>query len=183
MALSTGAKGCLVILAVAILLPLGFAAYIGISPWVQRTFGPRPTPVPTSTAKELAQEAERERQEAERERQEAAVSYQVVLTRAKFRAVVVSPAYRNMQAMRALGDRLRSDFNSEPLVIVAIFDNARAASMADRMLDSGGSLDPDSDRFYDQHYIGNYSKNTGTGHHAFTILVQGLSGPQTDIQY
>lgn len=110
-------------------------------------------------------------------------SYQLVHTRGKVRVVVVSPACRTLKAMRALGDRLRSDFLSEQMVIVAIFDDARAASMYDRMVDSGGSLDADSDLFYDKHSIGNYTKNSRTGHHVFTIWLQGGSGPQTDIQY
>jgi hypothetical protein len=43
------------------MLPLGFVDYFEVSPRVQRTLGPRPTPVPTKTAEQVAKEAERQR--------------------------------------------------------------------------------------------------------------------------
>ncbi len=90
-------------------------------------------------------------------------SYRIVESRASIRVIVVAPACDNLDSMKALGDKLRSEFAAEPSVIAMIFDDRRAASMYDRMLDAGGSLGSKENHFYDKHTVGNYTKNVNTG--------------------
>jgi len=113
----------------------------------------------------------------------ATSNYRLVESRGMMHIIFVSPACRNLEAMKALGDRLRADFADERIVGVVIFDDMRAARMYDRMIDSGGTLGARLDRFYGRHMIGNYSKNVNTSYHEYAIMLQGLDGPQVDINY
>ncbi len=110
-------------------------------------------------------------------------SYRLVESRASVRVIFVEPACDNLESMKALGDRLRTDFAAESIIIGMIFDNLRAAQMYDRMLDAGGSLGAREDSFYDKHNIGNYSKNVNTGFHQYIIMLQGGNGHQIEIDY
>lgn len=110
-------------------------------------------------------------------------SYRLVESRASIRVIFVEPACDDLESMKALGDKLRTDFSAESIIIAMIFDDLRAAKMYDRMLDAGGSLGAEEDRFYDKHNIGNYSKNLNTGFHQYIITLQGADGHQVEINY
>jgi len=85
--------------------------------------------------------------------------------------------------MAALGNKLRNDFAAEQIVFVLIFDDMRAAELWDKMLDAAGSLGAREDRFYDKHRIGSYGKNNHSAFHQYIITLQGLDGPQHEINY
>ncbi len=109
--------------------------------------------------------------------------YTIVETRASMRIVFVPPSCRNLEAMAALGNKLRNDFAAEQIVFVLIFDDMRAAELWDKMLDAAGSLGAREDRFYDKHRIGSYGKNNHSAFHQYIITLQGLDGPQHEINY
>ncbi len=66
MAMSTSFRGCLVVLGGIVLIVLLGVAIEEVPPWARRTFGPKPTPIPTLTAQQLAQKAEAQRIAAQR---------------------------------------------------------------------------------------------------------------------
>jgi len=110
-------------------------------------------------------------------------SYRLVESRASMRIVFVEPACDNLDSMKALGDELRTDFAAESIVAVLIFDDMRAANMYDLMVDEPDSFSVKEDHFYDKCMIGSYHKNVNTGLHNLLIGLQGLDGPEVEINY
>ena len=100
-------------------------------------------------------------------------AYKVVLSRAAMRIAVISPKDRTPDKLRALCQRLKTDFAAMPIVLIMVFDDPKAAAMYDRMVASGGSLGEATDTYYDQHTVANYSRNRNTGHNQYTYWPQG----------
>lgn len=62
--MSVAKKGCLAFLGACVLLGVFLATVQVIGSWAHRTFGPKPTPVPTKTTAEIAGEEKRQRDAA-----------------------------------------------------------------------------------------------------------------------
>ena len=97
------------------------------------------------------------------------------------RTIVIDPKHRNFKNMKTLGDTLRKDTASDRNAIVFVYDDARAAAMQrdaanDKLSGADGA-------FYDQHSIGNYTRNINTGYHTLEIFLDGLNGTVTEINY
>lgn len=107
-------------------------------------------------------------------------TYQLVETRAKIRVIVVSPSCRNLEAMKALGKKLRDDFRADAVFMVKVFDNVVAARLFHRMATSSDwSLGDKDGRFYDKHNIGNYLPKP----QSFEIMLEGLGGPMQTVSF
>jgi hypothetical protein len=90
------------------------------------------------------------------------------------RVISVEPTSLNLESMKALGKTLSEEFAAAPIVGVLIFDDMRAASMYDRMIDSADlSLGAEKDRFYDRHHIASYNKNKYSGLDRLVIEIPG----------
>ncbi len=88
------------------------------------------------------------------------------------KAILISPDYLNEADMTALGEKLKSDTQKYRRVFIWVYTDRRAAEMRKRTDElRGGDLD-----LYDKHFVGQYTKNTYTGHHEFTILFGGVKG-------
>jgi hypothetical protein len=110
-------------------------------------------------------------------------SYQLVESRGGVRVIVVRPSCKNLKAMKALGEKLRSDFAGKSFISVQIFDNMRAVKMFDQTLNAAGDRGTEPSRFYDTHNIGSYVKNANTGMNQYLIWLQGYNdnGPEVEI--
>ncbi len=107
-------------------------------------------------------------------------AYQLVETRAKVRVIVVSPSCRNLEAMNALGKKLRDDFRADSVFMVKVFDNLAAARLFHRMVTSSdGSLGDKDAKLYDKHNIGNYLPKP----ESFEIMLEGLDGPMQTVSF
>ena len=109
-----------------------------------------------------------------------AVPYTIVESRGGMRIAVIDSRNRTEKALRVLGDELRHDFASGPIVIVGVFDSPKAAAMYDRMTDSPEvSLGRSADEFYDHHMVANYS----SGDRSYHYWPNGARGKQFDVKY
>ena len=90
------------------------------------------------------------------------------------KVVVVSPDLLNETDMTALGNKLKTDVQSDRNAFISVFDNASAAALRDKVLaDKATTAEQD---LYDKHFIGEYDKNANTGYHQFTIYFDGVMG-------
>ncbi len=98
------------------------------------------------------------------------------------KAIVISPDYLNDADMTALGEKLKNDTKDDRNAVIFVFDNPQAAALRQAVLNEEASQ-ADQD-LYDQHYVGQYTKNANTGFHEFTIYFDGVMGTnQKTIQY
>ncbi|MFH0793264.1 MAG: hypothetical protein V2A74_04450 [bacterium] len=121
---------------------------------------PRPTPVPTSIP--------------------YTVSKQWTIPNAGYgKVIVVDPRYRNERDMRILGNMLQDESRGDRKTFIFIFDDARAAAMHGKLMDVWSP----QEIFYFSHFIGTYSKNTGTGFHQLVIALNGFDRDGIVIDY
>jgi hypothetical protein len=98
------------------------------------------------------------------------------------KAIVISPDYLNDADMTALGEKLKNDTEDDRNAVIFVFDNPQAGALRQAVL-NGEASQADQD-LYDQHYVGQYTKNANTGFHEFTIYFDGVMGTnQKTIQY
>lgn len=97
------------------------------------------------------------------------------------KVIVVSPANRNDGDLRLLGDQLRRETSRDRNAVVEIYDATRAARLRrDAFTERLSKADQ---AFYDRHKIGMYTRNANTGHHSLVLMLDGLNGEFTTINY
>jgi hypothetical protein len=97
------------------------------------------------------------------------------------RVIVVEPAYRDEQLLRALGEQLRREHRNDRHTYIEIFDDAGAAHMRQSAADE--RLNQQDLAFHDSHKIGFYQKNSNTGHHALVLALDGIEGEFIEVAY
>lgn len=95
------------------------------------------------------------------------------------RTIVIDPKYRNEKDMRVLGETLKKDTARDRNSFIFIFDNERAS----KMRRSPPPENTKDGRFYDQHFIGDYTRNANTGFHSLGIMLKGVDGPRIEVKY
>lgn len=88
------------------------------------------------------------------------------------KAIVISPNYLNEADMTALGEKLKNDTKNDRDAFVMVFSDKQAALW--RHESGTEKLSAAEQEFWDKHFIGTYNKNSNTGNHEFTIVVDGL---------
>lgn len=88
------------------------------------------------------------------------------------RIAVISPDYLNEADMVSLGEKLKNDTSSDSKVIIVVFDNKEAA-LSGKV--SRGEMTQEDQSFYDQHYVGQYIKNSDINESQFTIYFDGIN--------
>lgn len=97
------------------------------------------------------------------------------------KVIIVAPANRNDADLRLLGDQLRRETSRDRNAVVEIYDASRAVSL--RRDAFAERLSKADQAFYDQHKIGIYTRNANTGHHSLVLMLDGLNGEFTTIEY
>jgi hypothetical protein len=110
-------------------------------------------------------------------------SYKVVQSRAKVRIILIPKACRNEKFLRELGSKIKDDFQSQPNIIVNVFDELNAAKMYDELIAAGGSLGKEKDKYYDKHYVAVYNKFSNNHENLYVITLEGYNGHQIEINY
>lgn len=93
--------------------------------------------------------------------------------------IVISPKYRNEQDLRLLSFNLRYDTRNDRNAFIDVFDNKKAADLSKNI----ANLSEKEGALFDQHKIGQYTKNINTGYHRFEIWVNGLNSDNITIDY
>lgn len=95
------------------------------------------------------------------------------------KVIFISPQYRNEQDLRMLGLNLRYDTRNDRNAFIDVFDNKKVADLSKNI----SNLSEKEGAFFDQHKIGQYTKNTNTGYHRFEIWVNGLNSEYIIVDY
>jgi hypothetical protein len=93
--------------------------------------------------------------------------------------IVIDPANRNEADLRSLGEALKYESREDRNAVVTIFDDVKAAAMAEH----SDNLDGEDDRFYAKHLVGAYLKNANTAFHALKIMLNGVDGSEIVVSY
>lgn len=92
----------------------------------------------------------------------------------KGKVVLIPADYLNEVDMTTLGQKLKEDTKNDKNAFIMVFNEKKAAVLRDKIIDSTATKD--EEKFYDQHYVGQYTKNGNSGFHAFAIYFDGVSG-------
>ena len=92
----------------------------------------------------------------------------------KGKVILVPADYLNETDMTALGQKLKDDIKNDKNAFIMVFIDKKAAALRDKIVDDTATKD--EEKFYDQHYVGQYTKNGNSGFHAFAIYFDGVSG-------
>jgi len=90
------------------------------------------------------------------------------------KTILISTDYLNEADMVALGKKLKEDTKNDKNAFIMVFTDKKAAELRDKVIDN--SMTKDEEKFYDTHYVGQYTKNGNSGLHAFVIYFDGVSG-------
>ena len=90
------------------------------------------------------------------------------------KVILIAPEYLNEADMLALGEKIKSDVQSDRNAFISVFDDRKAANVRDKVL--ADTATPAETDLYDKHYIGDYKKNGNTGFHEFSIFFDGVMG-------
>lgn len=97
------------------------------------------------------------------------------------RVIIVSSVDANETQLRALGEELKSDTKGDRNAFIFIYSDKRAAGMrSDAMKDILSKADG---KFYDDHFVGTYTRNINTGYHTLSIMADGVNGPMVKVKY
>ncbi len=93
--------------------------------------------------------------------------------------IVISSKYRNEQDLRLLGLNLLYDTRYDRNAFIDVFDNKKAAELSSNI----ANLSEKEGALFDQHKIGQYTRNINTGYNRFEIWVNGLNSDNITIDY
>lgn len=94
-------------------------------------------------------------------------------------AIVINPANRNADDLKALGKQLKNDLKDNRFTAVMIYDDVRAAAL--RKQDFSDRLDGPDSKHHSLHMVGSYLKNNVTGHHRLNIHVNGAGSEDVEM--
>lgn len=83
--------------------------------------------------------------------------------------------------LRALGDHLKRDTQSERNSVVVVYDTERAAR--NRLAAFNDKLTKAELQYHDRHRVALYLRNANTGYHELAMTVKGLDGPNVKVKY
>jgi hypothetical protein len=92
----------------------------------------------------------------------------------KGKIILIPADYLNEADMTTLGQKLKSDTKNDKNAFIMVFTDKKAAALRDKV--TGNTMTKDEEKFYDTHYVGQYTKNGNSGFHAFAIYFDGVSG-------
>jgi hypothetical protein len=107
------------------------------------------------------------------------IGYRMMPAAGLRKVIVIDPSHRNEKDLRVLGGNLREDYASEKFAMVMVFDDAKAAVMVRDVT----QLNAADDAYYSKHFVAVYLRNDNSGVHTLTISLQGIDGPQIDVDY
>ena len=90
------------------------------------------------------------------------------------KTILIPTDYLNEADMVVLGNKLKEDTKNDRNAFIMVFTDKKAAELRDKVIDD--SMTKDEEKFYDTHYVGQYTKNGNSGLHAFVIYFDGVSG-------
>lgn len=93
--------------------------------------------------------------------------------------IIVDPKLRNEKDIRLLGETLKYDTRNNKIVILSVYDNIKAATLAEL----SGDLTKSQEAFWNKHLIASYNKNINTGLHRLNITLHGIDGKIITVQY
>jgi hypothetical protein len=88
--------------------------------------------------------------------------------------ILIPTDYLNEDDMVVLGKKLNEDTKNDKHAFIMVFTDKKAAELRDKLIDD--SMTKDEEKFYDTHYVGQFTKNGNSGLHAFVIYFDGVSG-------
>ncbi len=83
--------------------------------------------------------------------------------------------------LKALADQLKLDTKTDKVAVIWIFDDERAAK--NRKMIGSGALSKSDEKFYSQHFVGQYQRISSSGTHQLFLYPKGANGPQVEIKY
>jgi hypothetical protein len=90
------------------------------------------------------------------------------------KVIVIKPALVDEIGMTALGETLKYDCMNNKNSFVYVFDNKQAALSRKSVLNE--TANKFTQKLYDDHFVGSYTKNGNTGLHSFDIFFDGCMG-------
>lgn len=98
------------------------------------------------------------------------------------RVILIDPKDSTESRLRVLGDQLHKEaLSAGANAAVFVFDDKRAADMYEDAL--AGTLSESDLAVHDLHMVGTYRRNASTGFQRFAFYPEGLSGPETLVEY
>lgn len=155
-------------LIIFVVIPIAFLVVVGGIGYLT-TGGKTPESTPTATPVANKEETP----------QDKAIKYEVLqkwdINNGGQGKIVLIPAdYVNEADMIALGNKLNEDTKNDKNAFIMVFTDKKAAELRDKVIDD--TMTKDEEKFYDTHYVGQYTKNGNSGLHAFAIYFDGVSG-------
>lgn len=89
------------------------------------------------------------------------------------KVILIPTDYLNEADMTVLGQKLNNDTKNDKNAFIMVFTDKKAAALRDKL---ATGLNQSEQTFYDQHYVGQYTKNGNSGLHTFVIYFDGVSG-------
>ncbi len=83
--------------------------------------------------------------------------------------------------LKALADQLKLDTKTDKVAMIWIFDDERAAK--NRRMIGSGALSKSDEKFYNQHFLGQYQRISSSGTHQLYLYPKGVNAPQVEIKY
>lgn len=113
------------------------------------------------------------------QKKEKELSYETVKTwnipnGGQGKTIVVSRSYFNENDLRRLGEKLRDETKDQRNAFISVFTDRKAAEMRDRVLSD--ELTTEEQKFYEQHYVAQYTQNANSKLKEYTIYFDGPSG-------
>ncbi len=161
-------------------IPFGFLLIVGTIGNLTGGKDVSKTPTPTQTQSDAPiQAVSQQKSQPSPTPAQKAISYEVlqqwdINNGGKGKVVLIPVDYLNEAGMTALGQKLKEDTKNDKNAFIMVFTDKKAAALRDKIVDSTASKD--EEKFYDAHYVGQYTKNGNSGFHAFAIYFDGVSG-------
>lgn len=97
------------------------------------------------------------------------------------RAIVISPANRGEQNLRALAAELDAETAHARSAHVEVFDDSAAAGR--RAAGTTGRLPRAQQREFDRHFLGSYDRNGSTGFRGMSLFPDGTDGRSINVTF
>lgn len=92
--------------------------------------------------------------------------------------ILIDSKYVTETDMLTLGRQLAREYENEDYVFISIFSDREAAALYNKVI--ADTLTPEENKFYVDHYVGQYNKNMSQN---FEIFVSQLNGLDVDGDY
>jgi len=93
--------------------------------------------------------------------------------------IVIDKKYRNREDLIALADTLKADTKNDRNAFIWVYDDEKAAAMFKNI----ATLSDEDIKYYDIHFLANYTRNINSGYHQVEIMPEGLNGKIETIKY